>query len=523
MDYQTQRNLFKAEERRSETIIWATNIFCLADGIVQTTTVLNRFEKSNVVSNKSHTLAYSIIGLQELNLCYKYDPIYWDTANLIVDSGAVNEDANDATNYGKMAVAIAMVQKENVRVELPLINTAEFGFKPDVENHRIIFGLKGINGIGTDIVQAIIKNRPFISIEDFARKIIDTKIVPTSKMVQLIKAGCFTELHSKDRRATMDWYLRTYVFKPSEKITMQQFKKLEELNIIPDSLNLPMRMVNFKKYVLDDEGLYKKYVEPGKKIPKCGYHDRFYILDQNSQPFFKKYLSENSVVDVHGEYYIISEKKFVKEINEKTQPLKQWFEESDTLQLYNEALYSQVWKRYADGSLPHWSMEALSYYDEEHELENVDESMYGIVNFFELPEEPETYDYYTRYIKGEPKAIPKYTIVRIAGTVIRTDNFHCTITLLTKYGAVNVKMNKGRYAFYNRQIATKLDPTSDKKTVLEKSWLSRGSLLLIAGIRRDDNFLPMVYKDTIYNHTVNKILEVHEDGSLLLQQERVEV
>ena len=84
-------------------------------------------------------------------------------------------------------------------------------------------------------------------------------------------------------------------------------------------------------------------------------------------------------------------------------------------------------------------------------------------------------------------------------------------------------MNKGRYAFYNRQIATKLDPTSDKKTVLEKSWLSRGSLLLIAGIRRDDNFLPMVYKDTIYNHTVNKILEVHEDGSLLLQQERVEV
>lgn len=63
--------------------------------------------------NKSHTLAYSIIGLQELNLCYKYSPIYWQTANLIVDSGAVDENAGDSTNYGKMAIAIAAVQKEN--------------------------------------------------------------------------------------------------------------------------------------------------------------------------------------------------------------------------------------------------------------------------------------------------------------------------------------------------------------------------------------------------------------------------
>lgn len=129
--------------------------------------------------NKSHTLAYSIIGLQELNLCYKYSPIYWQTANLIVDSGAVDENAGDSTNYGKMAIAIAAVQKENVKVELPLINSADFGFKADVENNRIIFGLKGINGIGDDIVQAIIQNRPFNSMEDFARKMLDrgSKIV----------------------------------------------------------------------------------------------------------------------------------------------------------------------------------------------------------------------------------------------------------------------------------------------------------------------------------------------------------
>ena len=473
--------------------------------------------------NKSHTLAYSIIGLQELNLCYKYNPIYWQTANLIVDSGAVDENAGDSTNYGKIAVAIAAVQKENVKVELPFINSAEFGFKADTKENRIIFGLKGINGIGDDIVQSIIQNRPFASMEDFAKKMLDTKIVPTSKMVQLIKAGCFTELHSSDRRDTMDWFLKKYVFTPSDKITMQQLNKLKELEIIPESLDLSVRMVNFKKYVLDDEGLFEKHIEKEKKIPKRGYHDGYYILDNNSQPFFKEHFTEDSVVKIKGDYYIVSEKRFTKEVDTYIQPLKDWFDSNDALKLYNDALYKSIWDKYANGSLPSWSMQALNFYDKEHELEYTNEELYGIVNFFNLPEEPEPYDYYTRYIDGSPKQIPKYKITRIAGTVIKADNAHYMITLLTKYGAVNVKFNKGHYAFYNKRISTKLDENCDKKTVLEKSWLSRGSKIIVAGIRREDNFKPMVYKDTIYLHTVNRIVDIHKDGTLLLQSERIKV
>ena len=473
--------------------------------------------------NKSHTLAYSIIGLQELNLCYKYSPIYWQTANLIVDSGAVDENAGDSTNYGKMAIAIAAVQKENVKVELPLINSADFGFKADVENNRIIFGLKGINGIGDDIVQAIIQNRPFNSMEDFAHKMLDTKLITKSKMVQLIKAGCFTELHSSDRKETMRWYLKNYAFTPSDKITMQQFAKMTELGIIPESLDLAKRMVNFKKYVLDDEGLYEKHIDEGKKVPKRGYHDGYYILDNNSQPFFKEHFTEDSVIKIKGEYYIVSEKLFTKEVDKYIQPLKDWFDNTDTLNLYNEALFKTVWNQYADGTLPSWSMQALSFYDGEHELENINEELYGIVNFFDLPEEPEPYDYYTRYIDGSPKKMPKFKISRIAGTIINADNLHCMVTLLTKYGAVHVKFNKGHYAFYNKQISAKLDPNSDKKTVLERSWLSRGSKIVVAGIRRDDSFRPMIYKDTIYQHTVNKVQEIHLDGTLLLQSERTKV
>ena len=472
--------------------------------------------------NSSHTLAYSIVGLQELNLSYKYNPIYWQTANLVVDSGSLDEESNDSTDYGKMGVAIASVQKESVNVTMPLINEADFGFKPDIPNNRIIFGLKGINSINTELTQTIIANRPYQSIEDFAKRMIDTKIVSPSRMIQLIKGGCFTELHSKDRTETMDWYLRKYLFHPCKKLTMAQLNKMKELGIIPEKYYVLLDLLNLKEYILDDEGFYKNYIDSKrKKIPKKGYHDRFYILDSTSQPYFQKFFpneEEAGVVDAKNGFYIISEKQFKKAVDKELLPFKEWMETA--LDKYNDALYAQIWNQYASGTLPHWSMESLCYYDSEHELEHINEEKYGVVNYFELPEEPEPYDYYTRWIDGERKQIPKHKISRIAGTVLKADNFHSMVTLLTKYGPVNVKFNKGHYSFYNKIISV-VDPETGKKKKIEDSWLKRGSLIMVAGIRRGDQFIPMVYKDTIYKHTVNLIKEVN-GRDLVIQQERTQ-
>ena len=413
------------------------------------------------------------------------------------------------------------MQDAGINIALPLINEANFGFSPDENQNRIIFGFKAMNGIGDDVARLIVENRPYTSIEDFCTRLIDTKLVKNSQMVKLIKGGCFTELHNPDRRITMDWYLRNYVFKPCDNLTMQQFNKMKELNFFPGALDLPLRMINFKNYVLDDEGLYKKHINEGKKIPKRGYHDGYYILDNNSQPFFKQHFTENSVVDIKGEYYIVSEKKFTKEVDSYIQPLKDWMAQPETLDAYNEKLFQELWAKHAEGSVPHWNMEALCYYDGEHELEHVNEKMYGIVNFFDLPEEPEPYEWYTRYINGEPKSIPKYKISRIAGTVLNADNNHHLVTILTKYGAVNVKMNKGHYAFYNKTISEVGE--DGKKKRLEESWLKRGNLIIVSGYRRDDQFRPLVYNDTIYKHTVNLIQEVREDNSLLVQSERTKI
>lgn len=470
-----------------------------------------------------HILGYSTIAVMEMNMAYHYPIILWNCANLIVDS-ASDEEVEGSTNYGKIGIAISNMQQAGIHIELPLINESEFGFVPDINSNKILYGLKSISGIGDDIAQALIQNRPYTSIEDYAKKMLDTKIIQPSKMIQLIKGGCFTKLHSVNRLETMEWYLRNYQYTPCEKLSLQQFNTILNMGIIPEKLQLAARMINFKKYVLDDEGLYEKWIDPSKKkIPKRGYHDGHYILDDNSQSFFTEYFTEDSIVGIKDEYYIVSEKLFTKEVDSKIQPLKDWMMEQKTLDFYNKMTYEKLWNKYASGSLPSWSMDALCFYDKEHELEHVNEKMYGIVNFFDLPEKPEPYDYYTKYINGIPKAMPKYNITRIAGTVLNADNNRHIVSLLTKYGTVDVKMSKGHYSFYNKQISARLDPNSEKNTVLEKSWLSRGNLILIAGIRRESQFVPLIYKDTIYKHTVNLIKEVHEDGTLLLQTERTKV
>ncbi len=304
-------------------------------------------------------------------------------------------------------------------------------------------------------------------------------------------------------------------------ITMTQLPKMQEFGIIPEQFMDSLNCIKIKQYVLDDEGLYKLYIDPDKKLPKRGYHDRYFILDDASQPVFNKFFSEDSVVDVKDGFYIISEKEFIKEYNVLIQPLRDWFSSQETLNAYNNAFFKSVWNEKASGTEASWNMEACCFYDQEHELANVDEKYYGIVNYFDLPEEPEPYNWYNRKVDGEWKRVPKYRITRIAGTVLQSVNAKHTVALLTCYGVVNVKFYKGSYAFYNKRISQPLE--NGKKKVLEDSWLKRGNKLLISGIRRDDQFFPLIYKDTIYKHTVNLIKNILPNGRMELQTERIQI
>lgn len=479
--------------------------------------------------NRSHTLAYSLIGLQELNLAYKYPIVYWNTANLLCDSGSLDDagESDKGIKYGKISKAIGTMAREGIQVYPPDIDRAKFGFSPDwddTRNSRIIFGLKAIKNVNDDLAKIIIDNRPYGSLERFLTKVYDKKLITDSQMVSLVKAECF----SLNPKEDMDHFIGTRLYTPVTKLTMAQLGKVIEAGIIPENNPhyIEYRMTNFRKYVLDGARCVKrvKDIKGNKKLPKCGYTDRWFVLDDASQPFFKQYFGEGSVENVMGSHYVISEKKFIKELKTRYfDPLVLYLNEKDTINKYNKYLWNILWNKYATWGPEHWAMESLSYYPQDHELSCVDLTSYGVVDFFSEPEEAEVYDHYYKWIKDDGKSIqkafPKYKIQRIAGTVIDFNATHYTVTLQTPTGVVDCKLPKGEYIFYSRVLS---EVNDGKKTVIEQGWFKRGTLLLIAGYRRDDVWVAKVYTDSVYKHTVNRVINI-KDGKLIVQQERADV
>ena len=75
---------------------------------------------------RNRALAYTLIAMVEANLSYYYNPLYWQTACLTVNSGSleVEEDAKQkSTNYGKVAEAIGKMKSKGVVLFLILIMT----------------------------------------------------------------------------------------------------------------------------------------------------------------------------------------------------------------------------------------------------------------------------------------------------------------------------------------------------------------------------------------------------------------
>lgn len=123
-----------------------------------------------------------------------------DEIELEEDSADKKKKSNN-TDYGKVAKALNEIINTGINVSLVNINNSDFGFKPDVVNNRILFGLKGLLNINDDLIKVIIKNRPYSSIKDFYQKVKPNK----QAMISLIKGGAFDEM--MDRKMAMAWYI----------------------------------------------------------------------------------------------------------------------------------------------------------------------------------------------------------------------------------------------------------------------------------------------------------------------------
>ena len=449
-----------------------------------------------------HALAYSFIGFQTAYIATRWNPIYWDTACLVVNSGGLEEEDDNeydeddhpikkkeqSTDYAKIAKALGEIIDDGIKVSLVDINKSDYGFKPDVDNNQILFGMKALGNVTAATVDLIKANRPYLSFKDFLNR---TKLNKTI-MINLIKGGAFDileekwvkETHQNVRMLIMAYYL-SLVSEPKKKLTLSNFNGLINHNLVPKELDFEKRVFFFNKYLKSYK--WKEY---------------YYMPDQHAQEFYSNNFDMN-YIDLNNNIFLIKQKTWDNIYKNCMDAAREWLKanEKDILLELNSILFKNEWDKYATGTISAWEMSALCFYYHDHELKYIDNKKYGIKNFFEQPENPVVDYYYNR----NGKQIPIYKIYRIAGTVIGKNDTRHSVNILTTNGVVNVKFTRDFYAMYNRQIS-EVDETGVKK-VKEKGWFTRGTKLLITGYRRDDTFVAKRYKNT-GGHTIYCITEV---------------
>ena len=274
-------------------------------------------------------------------------------------------------------------------------------------------------------------------------------------------------------------------------------KMLIDFNLLPDELDFEKRIFNFNKYL-------KKFKDGD-----------YYILNDIALNFYEQYYDMDNLYPIDNNMKIkqvVWDKIYKKEMDSVRSYIKT--NHNDLLNSINNRLIYDMWDKYCLGSLSKWEMDSVSCYFHKHELAGIELDQYGVVNYFDLPENPQI----ERIIPIKGKEVPLFKIVRIAGTVLDRNKSKKTVTLLTTNGVVTVKIYGDVFTHYDKQISEK--GADGKKHVLEKSMFSRGNKIIVTGIRRENEFLAKKYSRTPY-HLVEKIETINEDGTVVIRSERI--
>ena len=443
----------------------------------------------------NHSLPYSFVGMQSIYFVVNFNQIYWNTACLIVNSGATDEEAGGQTDYGKIAKAIGDITNAGIKVSLANINKSNFGFAPDVENNQILFGLKGMLNVGDDVVAAIIANRPYASPKDFLQRVKPSK----QAMISLIKGGAFDEM--EDRKFVMAWYLWETCDKKS-RITLQNMGGLIKHGLLPEKTEeqiMARRVYEFNRYL-----------KAITKADKYGYKD-MYSLDSRAIEFLYEIDCEHLTTTDNISHFI-RVKDWDNVYQKYMDVFRKWIasDKEEILKALNTEIFMEDWNKYAKGNISSWEMEVLCFYYHEHELAHINVDKYGFVDFHALPEDP----IIEKTFQKNGKNVNIFHLNRICGTCIAKNKTKSTVTILTPTGVVNVKFRKEYFAMFDKQISERGD--DGVKHVVEKSWFNRGNMIVVTGIRSGDDFISKKYAST-GGHQLYKIDEVLENGDLVLK------
>lgn len=440
-----------------------------------------------------HALAYSFIGMQTLYLATHFNPVYWNTAYLIVNSGAIDEEASEQTDYTKLAKAIGEIRNAGIKVSLADINHSDFGFIPDAANNQILFGLKGMANVNNDLIKEIISNRPYTSLGDFMAKVNPNK----QAMIALIKGGAFDQF--APRQQTMVEYIWRTCDK-KKRLTLQNMPGLMRYGLVPqdtEEQRTARRIYEFNRYLKAECKTGDSYALDDRGIAFLTDIDRDDLINQRDGGF---YMGMKSWDNVYQKWMDV---------------FRQWINgnKEEILDQLNTKIFMEDWNKYAQGNISSWEMESLCFYYHDHELAHINNSKYGFVDFFSLPEEPIV----DKTFKRGNANIPIFKLHTICGTCIAKNKTKSTVYLLTTSGVVAVKFRQEYFALFDKQTFKRnMDGT---KTVIEKSWFNRGNMIVVNGIRRGDEFVPKKYASTA-KHQLYHIDKVNGDGTVELRSER---
>lgn len=147
-------------------------------------------EFANYGFNKSHSAAYSVVAYQTAFFKANY-PAEYMAAVLSHNMGDID----------KVSKFIEECNRMGITVDAPNINSGQGKFV--AVNGRIQYGMEAIKGVGTNVVEEIVKEREengkFESIYDFTSRV-DSGVCNKRTLESLFQAGAFDELNPNRRQ-----------------------------------------------------------------------------------------------------------------------------------------------------------------------------------------------------------------------------------------------------------------------------------------------------------------------------------
>ena len=479
-----------------------------------------------------HVAGYTYIAMQEAALYTYYPHIYWNAAVLSSDAGSDSEeDFQDLIKKGWMKQSLSKrTEEEQLRAEFmeefedeidpddleevfqeyleeykkkedkksqtarrgviayaisnlqgqmnidpPDINTSGYGFRPDSQHNSIVCGLKIVAKCGDALINEIISNRPYTSLKDFISKVKISK----DRVCYLIKAGAFRNIESDD----MLTLLRNYVLSVSDqkkRLTLQNMMMLIKYGLLPKELDNEIKLFNWVKYVR-----------------KTKYDSSYYCLDNRAYIYYvNNFVADNSLTV--GDKRIVKKTEVDSYYNKVMDKVRNYIAANhDTLlSTLNSILFSEEWNKYGVDSIAEGECNSMRIYIHDNPFNHVVTQL--PISTLDEVRKAEIVGSFK--IKG--KIIPKMRIHYILGTIIDKDKLHGMVTVLTPQGAIEIKMSKDQFAFYNQAIVS---IENGEKVIKQPSFFDIGTKVLATGALQGDLFKLKKYKDSLTDELLMKV------------------